>query len=218
MVSAQRRFDRGTRVAVQLNQRIGEELREGRIAAGLSQAHVGVAARLSAAQVSRLERGLIANASILSYARCLSIVGLRLSARAYPDGPPLRDVAHARLLMRLKAELPPGVRMRLEVALRSDRSDQRAWDAELVARRWSVKVEAETRLRDAQAFERRLGLKIADGSAQIVILLVAETRSNATVLREFRSLFRDRFPLDTREVLGALRNGDAPAASGICVL
>jgi transcriptional regulator with XRE-family HTH domain len=218
MPSAQRRFDQGSRLARQLAQRLGEELREGRIAAGLSQAQVGAAARLSAAQVSRLERGLVANASLLSYARCLAVVGLRLSAKAYPDAPPLRDAAHARLLLRLKAQLPSGVGMRLEVPIRAHPLDQRAWDAEIVLAKGSVKVEAETRLRDAQALERRIGLKIDDNRTSIVILLVAETRSNAAILKEFRALFRGRFPLDTRSVLHALRNGDAPTAGGICVL
>lgn len=218
MGTVQRRLARGSRHGLEVTRDLGSEIREARLASGLSQAALADAARISASEVSRLELGLVRGASVLMLARLLAIVGLRLSAKAYPDGSPLRDAAHARLLGRLGATLPPGVRLRLEVPLEIEGAGMRAWDAEIVGSSWTCKVEAETRLRDLQAVVRRIALKIADDRADCVILLVAASRANAAVLREFRPLLRANFPLGTRQMLTSLRRGEAPSASGVVVL
>lgn len=218
MGSVQRRLDRGTRLGVEVLRRSGDELRQARLAAGLSQARLGAAARVSKAEVSRIERAAAPYVSVPALARLFAIVGLRLSVKAYPDGPPLRDVGQARLLGRLRDELHPALRFRTEVLLRATEGDMRAWDGEIGGSNETCKVEAETRLHDIQAVERRTALKMADDQVSVVILLVAESRGNAAVLREFRELLRPRFPFDTRQVLRALRRGEVPSASGICVL
>ncbi len=218
MPNIERRIDRGTRTASVVLRQLGDELREARVLAGVSQERLGSAAGLSHTEVSRLERGLIPGASFVVMGRLLAVVGMRLSARAYPDGPPIRDVAHARLLNRLAARLPPSTHMRLEVPLRVDEADLRAWDAELVGATWQCKVEAETRLTDLQAVERRIALKMADCGVDRVILLVASTHHNRLVLREFASMLRDRFPLSGAAVLRALADGACPAAGGIVML
>jgi len=140
-----------------------------------------------------------------------------LSARPYPEGPPIRDVAHARLLARFRAQLPPGVRFRTEVPLRQDR-DQRAWDGEIQAADGTCKLEAETALRDLQATDRKIALKMADDRVERVILIVSDTRGNRRVLREHRELIRDRYALDTTAVMRAIRTGRIPERSGIAVL
>jgi hypothetical protein len=81
-----------------------------------------------------------------------------------------------------------------------------------------VAVEAETPLRDVQALDRRLALKQRDGGIECLILLVADTRWNRELLGVHREDLRSRFPLDTRQVLLALRTGRAPGAGGIVVL
>jgi hypothetical protein len=88
--------------------------------------------------------------------------------------------------------------------------DRRAWDA--------IAVEAETRLRDIQALERRIALKQRDGGVDVVILLVNDTAANRRVLAAHREALRARFPLDGRAILAALRAGRAPQDSGIVVL
>lgn len=112
------------------------------------------ASGLSASQVSRLEHARNPAASLRTLSIVFSVLGMRLSARPYPEGVPIRDVAHARLLARFKAELPPTVKLRTEVPLRLDR-DLRAWDGELEAPNGTCKLEAETVLYDIQAQERR---------------------------------------------------------------
>ena len=152
--------------------------------------------------------------SVRTLAVLFAVLGMRLSMRAYPEGPPVRDVAHARLLARFTAELPPTVTLRTEVPLRLDR-DLRAWDGEIETPQGTCKLEAETVLHDLQATERRIALKMADDHVERVILLVADTRRNRRVLGEFRELIRARFPLDTRAVLRSLRAGELPDRGGI---
>ncbi len=131
--------------------------------------------------------------------------------------PPLRDAAHARLLARLQAQLHSSLTMRTEVGLPIP-GDRRAWDAELSNGVDSVKVEAETALHDLQATDRRIALKMADDDVERVIMLVAATRRNRRVLREFATLVAARYPLGTRAVLGELRAGRLPAQGGIVIL
>ncbi|HEY7591296.1 MAG TPA: hypothetical protein VH723_09900 [Candidatus Limnocylindrales bacterium] len=75
-------------------------------------------------------------------------------------------------------------------------------------------MEAETAITDGQALERKLALKIRDGGFDHLILLVADTRRNRAAIPALRV----PFPLRTRQVLAALREGRDPGASGIVML
>ncbi len=175
------------------------------------------AAGISHAQVGRLERGEVVAASVIIVARLLAVVGMRLNARAFPIGPPLRDAAHVALLKRLRVELPAGVRFTTEVPLRGYR-DGRAWDARIDLAKGTLRVEAETRLRDVQALERRIALKQRDDEVNVVLLLVSDTKTNRAVIRAGDALLSARFPLSGRGVLRALRAGMCPEASGMVLL
>jgi hypothetical protein len=83
---------------------------------------------------------------------------------------------------------------------------------------WRIGVEAESRLGDLQALERRLALKQRDGSMDRVILLVANTRHNRTVLRSHGSGLEIQFPLPGARALELLAAGVAPTGSTIVVL
>ncbi len=196
---------------------LGEEIRTARLSSGLSLAAIGDAAGVSAAHISRFERGMLRRVDLLSLGRVMAVVGLDLSLRAYPGGPPLRDRAHLALLMRLRARLSAEWRCRLEVPVVGE-GDPRAWD--LVARVPTLVVafEGEMKLYDVQAQTRRQLAKFRDGDVDRLILLVADTRHNALVLREARTLLAGDFPLTTRMVLAALADGRDPGANGIVVL
>jgi hypothetical protein len=172
---------------------------------------------VSGAHVGRIERTEVRAVSFELLTVLFAALGQRLSAKAYPEGPPLRDVAHARLLARFRAQLPPSVRFRTEVPVALGHG-LRAWDAEVTVAGEASKVEAETALHDLQAVDRRIALKMDEGGVDRVLLLVADTKRNRRVLREFRALLDERYPLDTRAVMAALRAGRAPQASGIVVL
>jgi hypothetical protein len=150
----------------------------------------------------------------------LAVVGLELALRAYPFGDPIRDRAQLALLERLRLRIHSSLRWRTEVPL-GIQGDLRAWDAQILGVtpvRWRARVEAETRIADGQALERRLNLKAHDDPGGDVIVLVSDTRANRAALRLVREGMRDQFPLDTRAILAALREGRDPGQSGIVVL
>jgi transcriptional regulator with XRE-family HTH domain len=217
MASRQRPIDRGRANASRLVTDLGRELRDARVAAGLSQRVVARAAAMNASQISRYERALVRDASVRTYSALFAVLGMRLSARPYPDGDPIRDAGQARLITRFQDRLPADARLRTEVLLGIP-GDIRAWDAELTLGGDRCPIEAETALRDLQATDRRIALKLADSGETRLILLVADTIANRAVLRAHRALLRNRYPLDGREVWRAIRLGRVPEQSGIVLL
>ncbi|MFI5255091.1 MAG: helix-turn-helix domain-containing protein [Candidatus Limnocylindrales bacterium] len=210
-------MDRGTRLGRRLLGDVCAELREARTGAGLSQADIGEAVRMSRAKVGRLERAEQESVSVVDVARLAAVLGLDLSTRLYPGGVPLRDAAQVALLERLRRRLHPSLAWRLEVPIPIP-GDQRAWDALIRGDGWRAGVEAESRLRDAQATARRAALKARDSEVEHVVLLLADTRHNRAALALAREALRDGFPLDTRALSMAFEAGRDPGAGGIIVL
>jgi transcriptional regulator with XRE-family HTH domain len=197
-----------------------EDGRLARTGAGLSQAEIGRAIGVSHARIGRLERGDVSYPDLGLLGAYCAVLGLDLSIRAYPAGDPIRDQAQLALLERFRRRLHPTLRWRTEVPLPID-GDLRAWDAEIRGRQaepWRARVEAETRLNDGQALERRLALKLRDDPDGHLILLVSDTRSNRAALRSLGVGLRERLPLGTRHVLAALAAGQDPGGSGIVVM
>src|SRR5687767_9085865 len=128
MVAKQRAVDRGAMRGRALLSTVGGEIRLARQRAGLSLEVVGRAAGISGAEVSRIERARAEWVSLLTLARLCSIVGLDLTARAYPGANPLRDARHNHVLMRFHERIHPALGWSLEVPLPNP-GDQRAWDA-----------------------------------------------------------------------------------------
>jgi transcriptional regulator with XRE-family HTH domain len=207
----------GRRLATRIRRELGDEIRAARVGAGLSQAAVGAAAGMSHAQVGRIERGVVRGLSIDQACRVGLAVGLRLGARLYPDGDPIRDAAQLRLLERLRRRLPSGAGWVTEVPLPIP-GDRRAWDAVVHLGSRRAGCEAETRLSDVQALERRLARKARDGGVDVVILVLADTAHNRAVLAAHRESLRGLLPLDGNGVLRALRGGRLPEANGIVLL
>jgi transcriptional regulator with XRE-family HTH domain len=195
---------------------IAQELRDARLAAGLSQDHVAQAAGLGQSRISRTERGEPPTPRLDELVRHCVALGLRLSVRPYPAGTPVRDAAQLRLLARFRAMLGGSWAWRSEVPVGRD-GDLRAWDA-LLEGPGVVAIDAETRLRDLQALQRRTELKQRDSGVPYVVLLVADTHHNRAVLREYRPALASTFPLDSRAVMGPLRAGRVPSASGIAIV
>lgn len=223
MTSRERPVDRGNRISTADLDRTCIELRQARVAAGLSVAAVGRAARLSASEVSRIERGRIANVSLRRLATIGAAVGLDVRVRAYPGPDPIRDIAQVRLLERLRARLPGDQSFRTEVPL-PIAGDQRAWDGWIgglqmnAGGRRGLPVEAETRISDLQAQLRRLVLKMRDGDADHVLLVIADTPSNRAAIRVGGTLLRDLFPITPRRAMRAIAEGRHPAGSACIFL
>jgi hypothetical protein len=79
-------------------------------------------------------------------------------------------------------------------------------------------VEAETRITDGQALERKLALKVRDDPEGHLVLLVADTRTNRRALLGLRAGLRTMLPGSAREVLTALGAGREPPASAILMM
>jgi transcriptional regulator with XRE-family HTH domain len=195
----------------------GREVREARLDTGLSLAAAGKAVGMSHSQFGRIERAVLPNLTIEQLCRACTAVGLKLVVRAYPDGDPVRDAAQLGLIERFRRRVPAGISFRTEVPLPIP-GDRRAWDGMLTFPGTLVAVEAESRLRDVQALERRLALKCRDGSVDRLILLVNDTKANRRVLRLHLEGLRGRFPLSGRDVLAAVTNGRAPSANGLVLM
>jgi hypothetical protein len=148
--------------------------------------------------------------------RIAAAVGCELSLNVHPAGPPVRDKAHISLLGRLKARLHPSIRWRTEVPIPIP-GDLRSADATATARGFDVTIEAETRLGDVQAAERKLHTKQRDLVTSRAILLVADTRHNRRVIATVPEL-RTQFPIDTRACLAALGRGEDPGGDCLVVL
>jgi hypothetical protein len=171
-------------------------------------------------QIWRFERGELERLIVPELGAWFAVVGLDLNMRAFPTGDPIRDRAQLALLERLRVRLPQSIRWRTEVPLPID-GDLRAWDAEIGGREprpWRTRVEAETRIADGQALERKLALKLRDDPGGHLILLVSDTRTNRRALVTLGSGLREMLPIGAREILGALDAGREPPGSGIVML
>jgi transcriptional regulator with XRE-family HTH domain len=193
------------------------DAREHRLGASLTQAQVARATGISASRLSRIESGDVNALTFPQAAALLAAVGLRLHARAYPAGDPLRDAPQLDLLGRLRPGLHPSLGWRTEVGLPLAR-DLRAGDAVVSGDGWRLAVEAETRPRDLQALKRRIALKQRDGEMEHVLLLLANTRSNRTLVRTHVDDLIDLFPMPGRRMLDLLRAGLDPGSSGMVLL
>lgn len=102
MANRQRLLDNMNRRAARILNQFADDVREGRLLAGLTQAELAKTLGISTSQVSRAERARSPNLSLATATRMAGLVGLDLSVRCYPSaGRGLRDAAH---------QVPPATR------------------------------------------------------------------------------------------------------------
>jgi transcriptional regulator with XRE-family HTH domain len=193
------------------------EIRSSRRVGGLSLKDAAGAVGMHPSTFGRIERNELNAISLEELGLATAAVGLELSIKTYPRGDPARDAAHLRLLARFRARMSPSLPWRTEVPLPLP-GDLRALDGASWIGGDMLAVEAETKLHDLQALERRVLLKQRDSRAHCLVLLVADSVHNRATLAVHREALRGSFPLDTREVLGALGRGEMPQMNGIVVL
>jgi len=196
--------------------RAGDELRIGRLAAGFSQRALGRIVGLSHAAIGRVERGELQRVTIDRLAMISTALGLDLRIGLFPTGSPVRDAAHLALLERLRLRVASILRWRAEVPVPII-GDLRSADVVIDGPQVDVMVEAESRLNDLQALERRVRLKQRDLGARRALLLVADTRHNRAVLAAHPEVVA-RFPISTRACLAALGTGRDPGGDAIVLL
>ena len=196
--------------------RAGEELRRARLGAGLSQRVLGRVIGLSHSAVGRLERGELQRVTVERMAIAAAALGLDLRIGLFPSGSPVRDAGHLALIERLHKRVSPSLRWRTEVPVPLP-GDLRSADVVIDGPSVDELVEAETRLDDLQALERRVRIKQRDLRIGRVILLIADTRHNRSVVTGHPEL-AERFPITTRACLAALRPGRDPGGDSIVLL
>ena len=206
----------GARRSRLLRQRIADELSNARLSAGLSVREVARTVRVSAARLERAERGDPGTLTIDLAARIAPVVGLLLAASLHVDGDPVRDRAHLALLERFRLRLDHSLVWRTEVPM-PIAGDLRAGDGVIAAAFGTILVEAETRVTDIQAAERKSALKQRDLGADRLILLIADTPTNRRVVSLHPEL-RERFPIGTRRCLAALGRGEDPGGDCLVIL
>ena len=219
MATADRAYERGDRRGRRARGGFAEEVRERRIELGLSQRIVAAAARLSRPRYTKIEGATVHTLTIDEAARISSVLGLDLSVRVYPGGDPLRDGASAARLHALGSRVARPLHFRTEVPLPAhpDHRARRAWDAEVRGAGARTTFELEMRIRDAQAIERRIALKLRDDPPDHFVLMVAATRHNRQVLANHPQFFADLPRLRPSTVLRALDAGRHPPSALILV-
>jgi len=188
-----------------------------RLDRGLPQRAVGAAVGLARSRISVIERGNAAGVDLVTWSQLLATVGLRLSVEAYPLRQPIRDAAHHALLERLRVQLHPSLRWRTEVPMPIV-GDLRGWDAMVRGEGWKLGVEAETRPSDLQALQRRIALKQRDSALDHVVVLIAKTRRNVLLVREYAPTLADIFPVPGTTALERLQIGASPGGSSLLLL
>jgi hypothetical protein len=163
-----------------------------------------------------MERLGIRRITIDRLARVGAILGLELRLNLLPRGSPVRDAAHLALIRRLRPRVSVRLRWRTEVPIPLP-GDMRSADVVIDGAALGAMVEAETRLNDLQATERRARGKQRDLGLARLILLVADTRHNRAIL-EIHPELLERFPIATRACLLALRDGRDPGGDAIVLL
>jgi len=202
--------------AARLLSTIGDELREARLAAGLTQDRVARAMGTTRKRLSRIETAHAPLVPLADLALAAGLVGLRLSTKLYPAGPPIRDQAQFTLLHRFRRRLSPAVGVQLEVPIAGP-GDQRAWDMALRVGEVTCGVEAITRLRDVQAQVRAARLKQRDDAVERLILLIGGGAANRRALAGAVAL-QAAFPVSPRAALRALAAGRDPGGDAIILL
>jgi transcriptional regulator with XRE-family HTH domain len=193
------------------------EARIGRRDRGLSLRAVGRPVGVSRTTISRFEHGLAPNASLLLIARILAVVGLDLSARAFPGPSVIRDEAHADLVGSFRSRVHGSLRWASEVPLPAQ-GDHRRWDGMVSGEGWRYGIEAETGPQDVQALAGRLQLKHRDGGVDGVLLVLPSTRRVRMFLAAANALLLPQFPLPGPVALTRLCQGLDPGGSSIIVL
>jgi transcriptional regulator with XRE-family HTH domain len=208
--------------AAYLARRLGTGLKERRLALRITQQALGTRVDLSQPEVSRLERGAGANASLETWAACAAAIGLQLAAflelAAGADQP--RDIEHLRrqdLVVRVAT--PGGWTSDPEWLLPGDGPRPRSIDVFLTraSRREAAVVEIWDLILDGGHAMRSLEAKVLAvrqrlGETWVVqgLLVVRATQRNRELVGNLSALFAARYPASSHAWLRALADPDQP--------
>ena len=196
------------------------ELRDHRVAAGLSQTTMAAELALSQPQLWRIEADQVADVTVTRLSEMASVLGYELSMGLHPFGDPIRDKGHQALAKRFEALLATSWKVTSETPLPLP-GEQRAWDKLLRLRgevRQLVGVDLETRIRDIQALVRRTRLRERDGGVDAILIVLSDTATSRRLAGELRLALGADFGFPAREIVKALRAGKPLPGSGLILV
>jgi transcriptional regulator with XRE-family HTH domain len=208
--------DRGRRKGGELTGRLLGAVRDARVAANMSCRATAEAMRWSQTAYRRFEQGKSAT-NLVDLSAVAAVLGLDLSADLFSSGKAIRDKGHQALITRFRAELSEAWRVVAELPLPNP-GDPRTWDLVLRIPAQVVGVEAETRIRDVQRLVRHIHQRQRDGGADVVVLLLANTRVNRDLLPELLEALGPDYATPPRQTLRALRGGLPLPGSGVVLV
>ena len=205
-----------------LARRLGTALKEHRLAARLTQRQLGDRAGVSQREISRLEAGGGANASLETWAACAAGVGLQLAAflelAAGADLP--RDIEHLRRQnLVIVTATPGGWGADPEWLLPRDGPRPRSIDVFLTrpARReaavveiWDLILDGGHAMRSLEAKVLAVREQLGEGWEVQGLLVVRATQRNRRLVRELGALFAARYPARSQAWLNALADPTQP--------
>jgi len=207
----------GDRQARRQAARLGDELTELRLRAGLTQSAVGRALDVDRTVISRLERGDPRVGLPIRF-RAAALLGadLRLSAYAR-SGPLIRDTAQARIVESILAGIDQRWRRTVEASLPGQ--DRRSVDLRLDGPAGVVLCEVESRVGSLEEIIRELhskrdAFRAAAGAAVGLpihaVLILPKTRHHLEIVRHHPATIEAVFPMPSDAVGAALADVDVP--------
>ncbi len=191
---------------------LGAELREARLAAGLTIAVCAMAVGSSRQRWARVEQARIVSVALDDLHRMSAAVGLAMSVRCYPVGPALRDIGQLSVIGRLRRRLSPSWKVRLEAPV-PIAGDRRAFDVLLQSGSLTIAIEVITRLRDVQAQLRSANLKWRDSGTTRLVMVIGSTHANRRALAGAGAALADDFPVEPAQLSPHSVKGRIPAAT-----
>jgi transcriptional regulator with XRE-family HTH domain len=216
-MSGDSKRQRGRRRGTQLARRTLDQLRDARLAAGLSQRTLASALGVSQTVVWRLETPRVVDVGVVRLSEMAALLGLDVAITLHPAGDALRDRGHQALLKRLRAVLGSAWHATAEVPFPAA-GDPRHWDLLLRLGSQRVGVEAETRIRDVQALVRRMRVRLYEGDVDRMLLVLSDSAINRRLVGELREALGGDFATPPRTILRALRAGEPIPGSGLLLV
>jgi transcriptional regulator with XRE-family HTH domain len=217
MATRESKADRGRRRARELAAHVLTQLRDARVTAGISQAQMAKSLGWSQQNYSRFELNQLGDVSLIDVFAATALLGLEPSLSLHRQGPAIRDAGHEALIGRLLRLLASAWQAAREVPFPNP-GDPRWWDVLLRLPDHRLGVEAETRIRDVQALTRRMKERASQGGADALLLILSDSGHNRSLVDQLRSALGDEFQARPRDILQALRAGQALPGSGVILL
>ena len=213
-----KRFAKGawTKIAEAFALDIGREITLARLNLGLSRRGAALLAGVSRSTYERVEDG-DPHISVDTITRVAFALGLKVWAKAFPvRTPSLRDTGQLRIAETLRQLANAAFHVVVEFGLGNGRSA----DLVLFGALEILHIEIERFLHDFQAQYRAAVAKrdeLAGAHERPVrlVLAIEDTRHNRRMFAEHESLIRSTLPAGSREVLHALRTGEALGRDGL---